>query len=527
MIREKEVPPDPKRVIEGLRDTGYEFPTAIADIVDNSLAAEATLVKIQADMEVDGCITVSIADNGTGMNEEDLINAMRYGSQTKARALSLGKFGLGLKTGSTAFCRMLSVVTKDIKSTDYHKATWDLDHVAKVGKWALQLPTPAKEEIAYLQKVAGTNSGTLVIWEKVDRLIKQYVEPGGPRARTHFDRAIESLKEMLPMIYQRFLDPDYPGAPKVEIFVNGEKLEPWNPFFPQESQLVGKDTVEITNENHKTLGFVNVAAYVLPRKEDFSSGELAKNARISNEYQGIYVYRENRLIYGPDWMGLYSKESHMTLLRIDFSFGHELDEAFHIDIKKSQVIPDEVLKDWLEEKFLPAPRRAAEQESRKGERAKINQQARSIHASSNKAIASKADDVTESRVETVGKGEVQVTNLRGTARLQIKTSEPSSPDEIYVKPVDSIYDGLLWQPVVMKNKVAVEINTGHEYYSKVYIPNKNSSVIIQGLDSLLWALSQAEMDTINLQNQKYFIELRYHLSKILRQLAAILPDPET
>lgn len=527
MTREMEVLPDPKRVIEGLRDTGYEFAAAIADIVDNSLAAEATLVKVQADMEVDGCITVFIADNGNGMNQNDLINAMRYGSQTRACALSLGKFGLGLKTGSTAFCKKLSVVTRDSKSTEYRKATWDIDYVAKVGKWVLQLPTPTKEEITHLKNVAGTKSGTLVIWEEVDRLIKQYVEPGGHRAMSAFSNTVKSLKEILPMIYQRFLDPNYPGTPKVKMFVNEEKLEPWNPFVPEESQVVGKEKLEIERpEDGKTMGSIDVTAYVLPRREDFSSAELAKEARISNDYQGIYVYRENRLIYGPDWLYIYSKEPHFSLIRVDFSFGHELDEAFHIDIKKSQVIVNEALRDWLQNTFLPAPRRAAEQTYRKGLKKKINGKAKSIHTSSNKAIASKAGDVTESKVETVDKGQVQVTNRGGTSRLRLKISEPATPDEIYVKPVDSIEDGLLWEPVVMNNKVAVGINTGHEYYSKVYLPNKNSSVIIQGLDSLLWALSEAEMETINEQNQRYFIEMRYQLSKILRILVRDLPDPE-
>ena len=112
-----------------------------------------------------------------------------------------------------------------------------------------------------------------------------------------------------------------------------------------------------------------IKAYVLPRKEEFSTEEVAKNARISNQNQGIYIYRENRLIHGPDWLGMFSKEPHFSLLRVEFSFDHKLDEAFQIDIKKSQILLNEALYDHLR-RFSTPPRRAAEQAYRKGTKAK-------------------------------------------------------------------------------------------------------------------------------------------------------------
>ena len=109
---EMELLPDPERIVNGLRDTGYNFNTAIADIVDNSIAAEATKVAIDVNMLPDMSIQVYIADNGTGMDKDGLINAMKYGSKAREEKHSLGKFGLGLKTASTAFCRQLSCRTK-------------------------------------------------------------------------------------------------------------------------------------------------------------------------------------------------------------------------------------------------------------------------------------------------------------------------------------------------------------------------------------------------------------------------------
>ena len=97
-----ELHPDPVRMAEGLRDTGYQFNTAVADVVDNSIASEATFVDIQLNIDLNGEVTLAIYDDGIGMDRDGLINAMKYGSKPRPSAASLGKFGLGLKTASTA-----------------------------------------------------------------------------------------------------------------------------------------------------------------------------------------------------------------------------------------------------------------------------------------------------------------------------------------------------------------------------------------------------------------------------------------
>ena len=127
--------PDPTRLIEGLRDTGYEFETTIADIVDNSIAANARHVNITIEQNLRGEIRVSIADNGEGMSPSGLENAMRYGAKQRPNPASLGKYGLGLKTASTAFCRKLSVLSRDAGEKPVAMLTWDLDHVSRSGKW--------------------------------------------------------------------------------------------------------------------------------------------------------------------------------------------------------------------------------------------------------------------------------------------------------------------------------------------------------------------------------------------------------
>lgn len=80
MSETMELLPDPVRMVEGLRDTGYQFNTAVADVVDNSIAAKATHIEVSLNMDFRGHITLAIFDNGEGMDRDGLINAMKYGS---------------------------------------------------------------------------------------------------------------------------------------------------------------------------------------------------------------------------------------------------------------------------------------------------------------------------------------------------------------------------------------------------------------------------------------------------------------
>jgi hypothetical protein len=528
MPEKLEVPPDPTRMIEGLRDTGYQFNTAVADLIDNSIAANASIIDVSVAMDFRGNITVSICDDGIGMNKPSLITAMKYGSPPRPDPSSLGKFGLGLKTASTAFCRRLSVISRAESEEPLVKATWDLDHVAREKKWELLLSEPSKEEIQRIEQFARNSSGTLVQWEKVDRLLKLYQDPGGNFARNALEKHVDSLKEHVAMVYQRFLDPNDKRARTLTIRVNTQKMKAWDPFCVGVSELVADETKQV-EINGKKSGTFTVKAYVLPRKEEFKSSALASEAKIGNAFQGIYVYRENRLIHGPEWLGMFTKEPHGSLLRVEFSFGHQLDDAFHIDIKKSQVILNEDLYNWFIEELLPAPRRAADDRYRKGQKKKVEEQSKTAHDSSNANIQSKEPDLETPSVQVLNesKGEVLIDNRMGQVRLKLTISRPTKPGEFFVQPVESLPDGVLWAPAMIGTHKAVQINTNHPYYHKVYIPNLMSGVTIQGMDSLLWALCIAELNTVSEATKNHFIELRYEVSKLLRRLVEDLPEPET
>lgn len=519
------LPPDPERIMEGLRDTGYNFNTAIADIVDNSIAADATQVDITIDYNAHKDLTVYIADNGTGMDYIGLQNAMRYGSQKRSDPGSLGKFGLGLKTGSTAFCRCLSVVSRGADSDDVRKAQWDLDYIAQTNEWNLRMLEPSLDEIDLLDMTADGGTGTLVIWEKVDRLLKKYNNRSS--ANVALKKTIDALAFHLSMVYQRFLDVRDTRAKNIGITLNGVDIHAWDPFCTGEplTEKLVEEEVEVELPDSTVSGFV-VRAFLLPRRDDFSSVMSRNEAHLSNDMQGFYVYRENRLIHSNDWLGMFSREPHFSLLRIEFSFDHTLDEVFNVDIKKSRILLNEDIFTYIKEQIMPAPRRAAEERYRKGTVRGVAAKARDAHAASNRNIENKARAAEESRVTVTENGSVEISNKNGTFVHQVSVRTTSKQGQYRVVPVETLENGMLWNPCIVDGKHAVEINQSHPFYTKVYYPILEQNVMVTGMDALLWALAEAEFSTYNADVKEQYEDMRIAVSRCLKKLIADLPDPE-
>lgn len=524
-IEIREAIPDPGRTMEGLRDTGYDFNTAIADLVDNSIAANATKVDISIDMDFRGRLRLSIADNGDGMDRDGLIQAMQYGAPKRPDPSSLGKFGLGLKTASTAFCRQLSVISRRGGDDIANMATWDLDHVKEAKRWELQLTdVPDAEALKHLDTISPDGSGTVVLWRTVDRLLTGYQDPSGTHAKKALKRHKERLVDHLSAVYQRYLDVKDKRARNVSISLDGKPIAAWDPFQEGLSEVVFSKEIEVEDRP----ATFRVRAFVLPRREEFPSEDLAKAARLSSDNQGIYIYRQDRLIHAADWLGMFQKEPHGTLLRVEFSFDHRLDDAFHLDIKKSRIILDDGLWNYLKDQILPGPRYAANKRYREGQRRDIEKASKGAHDASNRTISTKEAEVggAEINVADPNTGDVVVKNSKGTFKLKLKIGSAEKPGEVSVAAVNDTEDGVLFEPGYIDMHKAVRINQGHPYYRKVYVPNFSQSVTMQGLDSLMWALCVAELSAGTDKTVEAFTEMRREVSRILRKLVESLPEPD-
>jgi len=528
--------PDASRLIFGLRDTGYNFRTASADIIDNSIAANANEVHVKITMSSEGRKFVYFGDNGDGMDEEGVHKAMRYGAPVRDNLASLGKFGLGLKTASSSVCRRFALISRRTSDAPIAKLTWDLDHVEETGKWEMRANPVEPHERDAFDELCG-DKGTLVVWSNCDRLLsKNYSDPGGANEQAAIKRLRAGLKEHLSLIYHRFLDPNDMRQRNVDITVNGETVMPWNPFFPERAEQVLSEMqqrIEMDLSDEGGSGVATIKAWILPNSNTLNEDER-KRANITNRGQGFYIYREGRLINQGGWLGVFgahgSFEPHMSLLRIEFDFGHELDEAFYVDVKKSRILFDPAIEEHLQ-KLLGNARREAENRYRRKEKEKAAQVALD-HGSANVSIAeaksAKKPVVLEADVAT------QTAVVQTTKGAKIKLRQPVqnnvAADKVFVDAVDDIRSGELWEPALRStgdegHVPGVRINKHHDFYQKIYLRAGASGYSVQGMDLLLWAFAAAEIDFSNPEMQPIFEDIREVVSSNLKKLLRSVPTP--
>lgn len=534
-----ELPPDAGRVIHSLRDSGYNFNTAVADIVDNSIAAKATIVKIFAVCSTrNGDIRIIIADNGCGMDIDELCNALRYGSNEREDVHSLGKFGLGLKTASTSQCRNVILVSRKKYADKVNKLCLDIDHAERVGRWEYIEDDPTNIEVRYLEDVAGKNSGTAVIWEKCDRVMgRAYRQPGGNTQQRAFKKKLKDLGFHLSLVFSRFLDVQDSRAANVKISINGTWLKPFDPFALQldtRTSYEGKYKVllPIGSTSHN----VDIAAYVVPSRD-----ELRLQADIDKVFptginpdsmQGLYVYRENRLIHWGDWCGLYKNEFHYRLCRIALSFGSDLDDYFNVDFQKSKVSIDDSISGWLVDNVLTRARSEADARYRKGVVKTETTRSSPVHSRANTTISrvEKSESKKKFSVTPLNNNRRRINSEKGRSFVEVVPQGSRSQEKVNVRLVESLPDSVLWEAGLFTDDGAhrtyVEINTSHPFYQKAHYACGDNANAARCIDYLIWSLAEAEYATKDQSSLDNYSDMIVEVSRILRRLSEDLPDDE-
>lgn len=326
-----------------LRDIGYDLPSAVADLVDNSIDAGATTVSVEVCRKGEWSF-IRIADDGRGMTERVLDEAMRYGSRRSYGGRDLGKFGLGLKTASFSQCRRLTVATRTTTRRPVRIRRWDLDDVSRRDAWELERLVPS-ECPPYLTDPLRDRVGTVVLWEKLDRILA-YSRPSSEYALRALEAMSESISEHLSMVFHRFLAGETGDGRRLRILFNGEPLEPWDPFARSERTTRKLPEQRLFVDRGDELFAVSVRPYVLPSQLQFSSVEAhaaAAGPKKWNRQQGIYFYRADRMIQSGGWNRLRTMDEHSKLARIAVDIPAGLEDLFQINVAKMRVVvPDEL-----------------------------------------------------------------------------------------------------------------------------------------------------------------------------------------
>jgi len=341
------LPPTPSSLVESMRDIGYSIETAIADIIDNSITAEAKYIDVRFSWNKNNP-WLAVIDNGLGMDQEELIAAMRFGSMSPLEvrtAEDMGRFGLGLKTASFSQCRCLTVMSK--KNNITNCVQWDLDLISasENNEWALSLLSEdeivSDSELPFLAKeyLASKISGTIVLWKNIDRINE------GTPVKNHesmFNQTINNVRFHLELVFHRFLSPD-PGQSKIEILFNKSQLNSFDPFNTSKAAELHEEEFRFKGE------CIHVQPYVLPHHNKVSKTEWKEYEGKAGYLhgQGFYVYRNRRLIVYATWFRLIPKNELTKLLRVRIDIPNSLDSLWRIDVKKSNAFPPSGVRDEL------------------------------------------------------------------------------------------------------------------------------------------------------------------------------------
>lgn len=327
--------PEARLLLASLRSVGYTEETAIADIVDNCISAKAQHIDIFFEIDEK---RILILDDGIGMPSSELIENMRIGSSDPSKQrdeIDLGRFGMGMKTAAFSLGKKLTVITKFEGSTS--NAAWDLDQIPDIG-WNLIIEE--NSAIAELASKLG-EQGTVVCINNLDRVIGSLDQA---KAKKKFFKIADKVETHLALTFHRFIEEN-----GLVIRINGNDVHPWNPFVVSNSAT--QELADETVWSDDGVSQVVIQPYVLPHKTKFASDDDyqdAGGAKGWNYHQGVYVYRNHRLIICGTWFDYIKKEPAYNLARIKVDISSLSDEEWKIDIKKSTASLPGYVRDTVE-----------------------------------------------------------------------------------------------------------------------------------------------------------------------------------
>lgn len=316
--------------MESMRAVGYTLETAVADLIDNSITAGATVVNLLFSPEPEPY--VALVDNGVGMTAIAAQNAMRLAgtsSRDSRAAQDLGRFGLGLKTASISQCRDLVLVTKQNEAVIGYR--WDLDYLLESKTWSLlELTEDECQVLPGFAELNKTESGTLVLWRKLDQL-----EATVGDLVSGLDAHMIEVRKHLALVFHRFLAGEH--GRKFAISINYRPVAGADPLLQNHKATLPGPVEKIDVEGET----IELRPYTLPHLNKLSTADRQR-AQVEGsmrDSQGFYIYREKRLVIWGTWFRIAPKHELGKLARVKVDVPNSLDHLWALDIKKAQAVP--------------------------------------------------------------------------------------------------------------------------------------------------------------------------------------------
>lgn len=334
---EEILPPDDKKSADIYSRIGYSLEEALADLIDNSIDAQASQVLIRFMTEPGGIRSVMIIDNGRGMKDEELKEAMRFGSKTSKNEEKLGKYGIGLKSASLSQASSVTVFSKN--SGNPIGRRWTTESIGR--GWKCQVIDRKSCSTLFQISVIPldiSRQGTVIIWEHLEHL-KTLPE----NLQRTLDRAIKKISNELGLKFHRFLE-----SGQIKIYIDTQEIgeepsgiclpvKPLNPFLYETSG--NRDYPKAFQVPLQIRGTVSAECHIWPPKSNSPNYKLGGGKTAAR--QGFYFYRNDRLIQAGGWNGCRDDdaEPHLSLARVRIELPPKLDSSFKLDVAKSIVDP--------------------------------------------------------------------------------------------------------------------------------------------------------------------------------------------
>ncbi len=496
----KDNTPNAGKLIDSLRNTGYNNIAAIADLIDNSIDAGALNVWFTIEPTKND-FRITLADDGQGMTEDVLDQAMRLGSDTERDAGSdLGKFGMGLVTASISIGKRLTVITRHDGQTLI--AVQDLDQIIETGKFIKELRPATFEEDDYFNFVTGrAKHGTVLIIEKCDRI-----------QNGNLNEFCKHLTTELGQIFRKFLTAR-------KIYIRGTEIAPIDPLFLDDdgTDTYSDETFEITTKTGQVEN-MRIRIVALP---DFDQ-DTNRRLGINQKNQGFYLMRNNREIASGEDLGIFTKHNDLNRLRIELFFSANLDNEMGVNFTKRNIKPSQGIIDKVRQitypqisSFRKRIRKAKAADN--SENIDHDSAAKNISAKSN-ILINPVEKFTPRTPTGEHPGTVQPTGTGSTKSGQGGEKDPIKKMNCEFKLRDDGPGGNLFDMEQIGKRVIVYYNVQHPFYQDFIAANKDNKDIINTIDYLIYSLASAQLINQNQENQVLFDNFNSIFSSNLRAL---------
>lgn len=491
--------PNAAKMIPALRKLGYDNKAAIADLVDNSLDAAASIVSINI-FSKKSEPQIIIADNGVGMSRAILDEALRFGSQTEKDATSdLGKFGMGLSTASLSLAKRCTVIT--LANGEYWTAITDVDIAMEQNTFDKYLELSTDTEIEMFKHYVNSESGTVVILDNCDGL-----------TTSNLTNLKDSLKKDIGRIFRYYIDSGR------QILINEKLIASFDPLRWDDAE-----TEHVLDEKFKHEGeTVRIKLVVLPLDAGTDTNDTA------NMYsQGLYLMRNNREIVAATWVGM-SKHNDYNYVRGEVLFSGGLDEEVGIPFTKQAVVLKQSLRDRITAIVKPELVRIRRDAANKRTAQTADDQ-QDIHDIAAKEISAKDKLLTKPLRKQETRDEVndesrerKPAENKGGEHVNItmpKLVEGKLKCEFVLEHLGQ--GGQIYEAEMMGGKLRIAYNLDHPFYEKfiaMRTKSEDGRAVAIATDFLVYSLASAEVRTLQDSDTEVISTFKSAVSNNLRVL---------